>query len=159
MAWPNPIYEDLPDGRTIRLREPYRRVVWCDGRRFEVVVPEGFESDLASIPRIFRGLLGQRGRFNRAALVHDWLYSSGRYSRRTADRVFRAIMEQDGVPTWKIVVMYPGVRVGAWVAWNKHRRAERDRHEQAEKIIWRAREKYHGAVAERGAGAGRGDAA
>lgn len=127
----NPIYEDLPDGLTIRLIEPYRRVVWINWNWHErqhfadILVPAGFVSDLASVPWFFRRLIGQRGRFNRAALIHDWLYFTGRFDRETADKIFLKIMKEDGVCGWKRTAMYAAVRAGAWGVWNEHRARSR----------------------------------
>ena len=50
-------------------------------------VPKGFVSDGASIPKMFWGLIAPciDGRTIRAAIIHDWLYSTGILSRKQAD--------------------------------------------------------------------------
>lgn len=117
----NPVYEELADGRTCRLVREYRRTVVLGKRIYRIVIPVGFEWDRASVPRIFWLSIGQVGRFNRAALVHDWLYYTGIYPRAIADSIFLALMAEDGVGWWKRNKMYWGVRLGARKAWAWHR--------------------------------------
>lgn len=78
----------------------------------EIVVPAGFVTDLASIPRIFRGLLPQNDRHRLAAVVHDYLcrQAQSRKERARGDRIFREAMFDLGVPGWKRWVMWAAVR-------------------------------------------------
>lgn len=77
-----------------------------------VVVPAGFRTDLASIPRLFRGLLPQNDKHRLAAVVHDWLCRTAhsRKERARGDRIFREAMKDLGVPAWKRWVMWGAVR-------------------------------------------------
>lgn len=54
------------------------------------IVPKGFISDGASIPKIFWSLIAPciDGRSIRAAVIHDWLYHTGILSRADADKIF-----------------------------------------------------------------------
>ena len=56
-------------------------------------------------------------RVARAALVHDWLYCEG--DRRTADKLFRVLMRQDGLDPIRTWLMWAGVRIfgGLWMRW------------------------------------------
>ena len=65
----------------------------------EVVVPVGFKTDGASIPRGFWWLIGSpfTGKYLRAALVHDYLYSVQITDRGVADRIMERGMRDDGV--------------------------------------------------------------
>ncbi|MEY2689723.1 MAG: hypothetical protein RL375_3922 [Pseudomonadota bacterium] len=82
-------------------------------------VPAGFETDFASIPRLFWTLVGHpAGRYAQAAVLHDYLYRTGAVPRREADRTFREAMDVLGVPAWQRWVMWAGVRVGGWAAYN-----------------------------------------
>lgn len=47
-----------------------------------------------------------------AATIHDWLYSSGLFSRRDADRVFYNALRASHVALWRALLMYAGVRLG-----------------------------------------------
>lgn len=92
---------------------------------FTVMVPKGFVTDLASIPRVLRLLIQVNGRHSDAAIIHDWLYyKKGNvcfwtFSRKECDDIFYQAMLESGVPKWKARTMWSGVRVGGWLAWRK----------------------------------------
>lgn len=75
-----------------------------------VRVPKDFTTDFASVPRLLWPIFPPSGRWNRAAIVHDFLYSQPQVSRFLADAVFREAMAKLGVPWWRRVVMYYAVR-------------------------------------------------
>lgn len=82
----------------------------------DFVVPAGFQTDFASVPRVFAWFLPRYGRYTRAAIVHDHLASlarKGSFPWRDADRCFRRIMRDDGVPFLQRWVMWAGVRWGS----------------------------------------------
>ena len=87
--------EILPNGMTARLTQPFR-VRTGAGRIIEV--PAGFETDFASVPRLFWRVVPPWGRYSPAAVVHDYLYHTGKVSRLAADRVFLELMAALGVP-------------------------------------------------------------
>jgi hypothetical protein len=88
---------------------------------WNITIPKGFETDLASIPRLFWRIFPPLGKYNRAALIHDYLYSILECSSFLADTVFREAMAQLKVPVWKRVVMYYVVRVYSVLGF-RHRR-------------------------------------
>ena len=77
-----------------------------------IVVPDGFKTDLASIPRWVPELLVQRnGRHRKAAIVHDFMCRTWMLDARPlADRIFLEAMAVDGVPRWRRYIMYAAVR-------------------------------------------------
>lgn len=77
-----------------------------------ITVPEGFPTDLASTPRIPLIYEAFGNIAVRAAVVHDYLYTSGRESRAVADAVLREAAEATGVSWWKRWGMWVGVRIG-----------------------------------------------
>jgi len=77
-----------------------------------ITVPEGFPTDLASTPRIPLIYEACGNIAVRAAVVHDYLYTSGRESRAVADAVLREAAAVTGVSWWRRWVMWAGVRVG-----------------------------------------------
>ena len=87
-------------------------------------MPAGFETDFASVPRLFWRVVPPWGRYSPAAVVHDYLYHTGKVSRIAADRVFLELMAALGVPLWKRQVMYWAVRLGGWLAWDTSRKRE-----------------------------------
>jgi len=77
-----------------------------------ITVPAGFPTDLASTPRIPIIYEACGNIAVRAAVVHDYLYSSGRESRAVADAVLREAAEVTGVSWWQRWAMWVGVRIG-----------------------------------------------
>jgi hypothetical protein len=113
-----------PDGMHAKLHEDFFRTSAYYGI---IVIPAGFETDFASIPRVFWNILPPIGQYLEAAVVHDYLYSMGTdlfmsADRKTADLVFLELMERSGVPIFRRHVIYRAVRLfGRW-AWKNHER-------------------------------------
>ncbi len=88
-------------------------------QRYEpVVVPKGFVTDFASIPRLFWPALPPDGEYAYAAVVHDYLYWSQTRSREEADDILKIAMEDFKVGTVKAGAIYAAVRVAGKAAWN-----------------------------------------
>ena len=88
-------------------------LVYCSdllGR--EIVVPTGFVTDFASVPRIPVAYLLTGGCAERAAVVHDWFYTTHEVDRATADAVFHEAILAEGEPRWRAWLMWAGVRIG-----------------------------------------------
>jgi len=85
-----------------------------------VVVPEGFVTDLASIPPVFFSFLRPDGEYAHAAIVHDFLYWSQQRSRSESDKVFRSAMRDLNVSEFKVGSIYRAVRWGGESAWRKN---------------------------------------
>ena len=112
--------EERPDGRTWRLLDELR---YRTRRGAVLPVPAGFVTDFASIPRIFWSLVPPLGRYNRGAVLHDWLYRQAArggepdLDRAAADRLLLEAMAESGVPWLTRWIIYLGVRLGGWVVW------------------------------------------
>lgn len=100
------------DHQRYRLVSPlvFQRGLNGDGQ-VSLCVPEGFETDFASIPLLLQWWLPFDGRWAKAAVIHDWLYSSGQCSRFLADALFREVMAETGVSVVKRVIIYYAVRL------------------------------------------------
>lgn len=96
----------------------YNRLVYDRGVE-QIIVPRGFITDLASIPKLLRGLLDVNDSHRRAAVLHDFLYCLQGFTRKQSDDMFLEAMGAIGVPAWKRSMMYAGVRAGGWMIWNK----------------------------------------
>ena len=57
-----------------------------------VIVPAGFCSDGASVPRPLEGVISNWGRFAQAAIVHDLVYATWLFDRPVADGLFKDAM-------------------------------------------------------------------
>lgn len=99
---------DLGDGFTRQLLQPF---VYRNGPIL-IEVPRGFVTDYASIPRVFWRLIPPTGPYNGAAVIHDYLYTTGTVSRIVADAIFVEAMAALGVPANTRTVMHMGVRLG-----------------------------------------------
>ena len=74
------------------------------------IIPQGFSSDLASIPRFLWFLIAPHELGIDSALIHDFMYRNHIGSRELADRMFLWNMELSGVRKWKRNVAYRAVR-------------------------------------------------
>ena len=77
-----------------------------------VVVPVGFSTDGASVPKFIWWLYHPLGKYFRAAVIHDWFCVTNEIDYITAAKVFREAMEVCGVNKWRRNKMYWAVRLG-----------------------------------------------
>lgn len=84
-----------------------------------IVVPFGFSTDFASVPRIPLAYLLFGGVVTEPAVIHDYLYTTGEISRRLADSVFLEAMEAIGIPAWRRWPMWAAVRLAGGVFYRK----------------------------------------
>ena len=92
-----------------------------DSKR-RLVIDAGFETDGASIPRLFWTTIGHpfSRRFLGPALAHDALYDAELVTRATADWLFLEWLQLAGVVWTKRNRMWLAVRVGGGVCWGRH---------------------------------------
>ena len=91
----------------------------------------GFETDFASIPRIFWNILSPTGDYGKAAVIHDYLYKNGgrwnfnQYTayklltRKECDDVFlegMVVLKVNPIVRW---IIYNAVRLFAGLAFKK----------------------------------------
>ena len=81
--------------------EDYHVTVDVGGKKHVIVVPAGMTTDLASVPKVFRNVVGRVGPHLEACIVHDYLYVAWQF--------------QDRLPTkadWKFAkrVLYAGLK-------------------------------------------------
>src|SRR3954470_10153630 len=114
-------------------------LVWTGTKGDTFVVPTGFVTDFATVPRFLHWEVSPYGAYTRAAVLHDWLLvslaewaqrnpaqESGGYvsfppaNSRDCDGIFRRVMEDLGVPWAKRWTMWAAVR---WASLFNARRA------------------------------------
>jgi hypothetical protein len=117
------------DGEQWRLLAPL--MFQSDVADRTIVVPKGFVTNFASVPRIpvVYELCGNTS--SKAATIHDYLYTSHETSRAVADAVLREASAATGVPLWRRAVMWAGVRVAGWTHWGTAATDESPAHEKA----------------------------
>jgi hypothetical protein len=86
-----------------------------------ITVPAGFKTDLASIPAPVWILIPKVGKYDKAAVIHDFLYANNGCTRDEADNVLKEAMRVLNVPGWRLHLIYAGVRAGGWDSWNDYR--------------------------------------
>ncbi len=90
-----------------------------------ITVPRTFETDGASIPRVFWNILSPFGDYFPAAVIHDFLYSpfNTEFDRAESDLIFREAMEHLGVPWFRRDLIYTAVRACGWICFKSRRSA------------------------------------
>lgn len=106
------------NGHKFQVNKPW--VFVCKGKIN--VVPAGFWTDFSSV-----GIFSPLDKTLYPALIHDWLYYSGKLngkavSRYRADEVFLQAMKFTKTWYMKRYTYYWGVRAGGWKPWNKYRK-------------------------------------
>lgn len=106
-----------------------------NGRTFGLKVPQGFECDLASIPRIIWWLISAH-ELGSAPILHDYLYHRKGYvtlterfkdnhvniidqplTRKETDDLWSALMREQNVGPYQRFVSYWAVRLFGWTYW------------------------------------------
>jgi len=85
-----------------------------------LVVPKGFVTDFASIPRRLRGFISKLGPHLCPAIVHDYLYWQQTCTRADTDGIFLEMMEDMGVPWLTRRFMHWSVRRFGGSAWKEN---------------------------------------
>lgn len=108
-------------GKTAETLANIQLAVTEEGKDREVInILPGFETDFASVPRLFRGFVGRVGRHVVAAVIHDYLCvkaNEGKYDRDRADKIFLAAMESQGVYWYRRYPVYWAVAAYAKTIW------------------------------------------
>ena len=121
--WLTPLELELTDerwgGRPVwRLHEGFD-VELGGWSALTLTVPAGFMSDLASTPRVLWRVFAPSDSI-RAAVVHDYLYSSvAGMSRWMADAIFVELMSFEGVPRWRRTAGWLCLRMFGWSSFRK----------------------------------------
>ena len=89
------------------------------GISFSVIVPSGFITDFASVPWYGKLFIDRTGPWNKAAALHDWLYTSRGLSRTISDALFLEAMTIHGVSKIRRHVMYLAVHLGGGKTYRK----------------------------------------
>lgn len=99
-----------------------------------LIVPPGFTTDFASIPRGLWNLLPKRGKHDRPAVLHDGAYRDAlvtvggqrvHLTKPLADRLFLEAMQAAGVGVFSRTLMYNAVRFFGGDAYEADQRAAR----------------------------------
>lgn len=117
---PSPLLQAFSDGEDFMLESP---MVFIAGKTkpLIVIVPRGFVTDYASVPRPLRLLLPREGSYGNAAIVHDYLYWRQDCTREQSDNIMAIAMKAAGVSETTLRTIQIGVRLGGQGAWDTNR--------------------------------------
>ncbi|WP_429098079.1 DUF1353 domain-containing protein [Aeromonas veronii] len=96
------------DDKNWELHEEY----YVKTSRVSFIIPKGFLTDLASVPKIVWNIYPPFGLYTGAAVAHDYIYRTPqmRQTREEADAVFLELMHLAGVRDTKAQLMHLAVR-------------------------------------------------
>jgi hypothetical protein len=116
--------EDLPGGEDVW--KVSHGFYFRDTEGKKHYVKSGTITDGASIPKILWSVIGhpRETDIGQAAAVHDVLYRKGGISRKRCDEILIEGMECLKASWTKRTLVYYGLRVGGWKAWNMYRQKE-----------------------------------
>ena len=89
---------------------------------YDIKVFRGFITDGASVPKSLQWLYDPFGKYIKAAVIHDYLYScynNTGINRTLADKIFRHIMQETGVDNRTVRRFYIAVRAFGETSWKK----------------------------------------
>lgn len=116
---PAPTVKPFADNKAWVLVEDLRYSIGTTG--VTIVVPAGFVTDFASIPKPLWWWFSPHDFYSKAAVVHDYLYWTQRCTREQADNLLLIAMQESDVSPVKRKAVYLGVRAGGWAAWDANR--------------------------------------
>ena len=111
------LLESISNGKAVLLAD---YVYSING--YDITIFKGFVTDGASVPHSLQWLYNPFGRYIKAAIVHDFLYSSYNntgINRTLADKIFRYIMQETGVDNRTVRRFYAAVRAFGETSWKK----------------------------------------
>lgn len=91
----------------------------------DYLIEKGFVSDGQSVPRILWRLLDPpiSGVTLTASIKHDFLYRYRYITRKEADKLYYHDLKSNGWPIYKCIIVYIGLRLFGWYAWNRHKKS------------------------------------
>ena len=116
-----------PDGELYLVAEDYEVYVECKDYKGKIIVPAGFRTDLASVPKALWSIIPNSGKHTFAAVAHDYLYANNRkssngifdFSRANCDEIFYNKMRHYQVGKLKARTMWLAVRTFGWQFYKK----------------------------------------
>jgi hypothetical protein len=118
--------------RYVRITKAFRYYVGRECSSLYVDIPEGFETDLGSIPRPFWGFVSPDSPWSSAYVLHDWLYRDAGPSRAMCDLILNEALgvpqrvettngeRQVTMPPAQCLAIYRAVRLGGSRAYQRY---------------------------------------
>lgn len=100
-------------------------LVWkCPFTSIIITIPAGFVTDYASVPRGLHWLIPPDGPYAKAAVLHDYLYATGIYSRSISDGIFKQAMSETSIPLTYQYILFNGAILCGKASWDKWRQLQ-----------------------------------
>lgn len=99
-----------------------RPLFYVTANNRSVVVPVGYRTDLASVPRPVWWLIPRDDEFaRRPSVIHDFIYTHGtaKFTKAEADQVFYDALLEEGMPKPLAWLMFAAVRIGGRGNWGR----------------------------------------
>ena len=109
------ILDPISNGKAILLEEYV-----YDINGYLIRVPKSFITDGASVPHSLQWLYNPFGKYIKAAVIHDYLYScynNTGINRTLSDKIFRHIMKETGVDSRIARKFYAAVKYFGATSW------------------------------------------
>mgnify|MGYP000882554979 FL=1 len=109
------ILKPLSNGKAILLDDYVYSV-----NGYDIKVFRGFITDGASVPKSLQWLYNPFGKYIKAAVIHDYLYSTYNntgINRTLADKIFKNIMKETGVDNRTVRRFYNAVKYFGETSW------------------------------------------
>lgn len=110
----------------------------CSAGDCKLILPRGWETDLATVPRLLKRFFNSFEFGVTGPLVHDFLYDHAgcppegscepwrRFERKEVDRLMVRLMKEERVSPWRRLLGYAVTRLAGWTHWGEPNRARRD---------------------------------
>ena len=128
------------DDGTFTVVDGYRYSIGDKDSGLHIDVPDEFNTDLTSIPRLLQLLIRKDGGEAACSCIHDVAYRTGNFTvevgdvrteikitQAMADSAFRESMRLKNVSALRREVLYWGVVMFGFIAWRKWRHINKDR--------------------------------
>ena len=109
------ILDSISNGKAILLEEYVYEI-----NGYLIRVPKSFITDGASVPKSLQWLYNPYGKYVKAAVIHDYLYScynNTGINRTLADKIFMHIMHETGVDNRTVRRFYNAVKYFGATSW------------------------------------------
>jgi len=120
------VVSPLADGKTWVILRDFGYDVGAENSGDHIDVAIGFQTDFATIPRLFWVILPKWGRYGNATVIHDRLYWLQTRPRREADAILLEAMGVLDVTPLVKVAMYWAVRLFGGLAWYRNQADKAD---------------------------------
>ena len=101
--------------------------VFKDFEMSDFIIPKGFKTNLASVPRMLWFIFPTFGTWTTPSIIHDYLYATSnelKYTRKKADIKFRDLCIKYGTPKWKAQLFYYVVRTFGYFNYKKRKNSK-----------------------------------